>query len=274
VLLIKRVFDYLVWVMFFVLLILGGIIFVTDRTYPGDKLYSFKLKFEDFALVTSKILNKQVDFNIALVSKRSKEIAKILTPKNSGETLNRLDTQVELTADSISQIENPVEKKKAATKYIAKLTEVSSTLAEKKKEFVATPTNSVITPQVNVPQVQNNPTSPPTPIPTQTPTISPEVIEVSEQIDNTQETIEETIEEMTEIINQPTMQNVAPAPPIGTTQPTDTPTPTINSNSNNYDSVLQNSSDQKTGAQKEDQESTPIPTQDNTPIPTEIPVNN
>lgn len=269
--LIKKIFDYFVWVIFYVLLILGGIIFITDRTYPGDKLYSFKLKFEDFTLATSKILNKQVDFNIVLVSKRSKEIAKILTPKNSGETLNRLDTQVELTANSIFQIENTVEKKKAATKYIVKLTEVSSTLVEKKKEFVATPTNPVVTPQVNVLQVQNNPTSPPTP--TQTPTMSPEVIEVSQQIDDTQETIEETIEEMTEIVNQPTIQNVAPAPPI---QPTDTPTPTSSSKSNNYDSVLLNSSDKK-----EYQESTPIPTdiiqptiQDSTPIPTEIPVNN
>lgn len=261
--LIKKIFDYFVWVIFFVLLILGGIIFVTDRTYPGDKLYSFKLKFEDFALATSKVLNKQVDFNIVLVSKRSKEIAKILSPKNSGETLNRLDTQVELTANSISQIKNPVEKKKAATKYIVKLTEVSSTLVEKKKEFVATPTNPVVTLQVNVLQVQNNPTSP-----TQTPTMSPEVIGVSQQIDNTQETIEETIEEMTEIVNQPTMQNVAPVQPTSTTQPTDTPTPTSSSKSNNYDSVLQNSSDKKEGP-----ESTPT-IQDNTPIPTEVPVNN
>ena len=92
--LIKKVFDYFVWVMFFVLLVLGGIIFVTDRTYPGDNLYPFKLKFEDFVLATSKILNKQVDFSIDLVAKRSNEVAKILTPKNSEETLGRLDNQV------------------------------------------------------------------------------------------------------------------------------------------------------------------------------------
>lgn len=203
--------------MFFGLLLLGGIIFVSNRTYPGDDLYSFKLKFESFALATSKILNKQVDFSIDLVSRRSNEVAKILTPKNSEETLSRLDTQIESTAVSIAQISDPVEKKKAATKYITKLNEVSSVLSEKQKEFVAEPQSALqptVQPNTQQPsefkpteRVSQDilPSITPTSIPTSTP--APEIATVSEQLDNTQQTIQQAIDEMTDLA---TDNNFAP----------------------------------------------------------------
>jgi len=176
--------------MFFGLLLLGGTIYATERTYPGDYLYPFKLKFEGFVLATSKILNKQVDFSIDLVNRRSKEVAKILTPKNSAETLSRLDTQVELTAISISQMSDSVEKKKAAEKYIVKLNEVSSVLNEKQKEFVTPP------PVQQVQPPSNQPTTPPE--------------SVSQEIDSSQQTIEQTIEEMNIIVDQPAVQDEIP----------------------------------------------------------------
>ena len=174
----KKIFDYFVWVAFFGFLLLGVIIYITNTTYPGDKLYSFKLMFEDFTLATSKILNKQVDFSIDLVSKRSQEVAKILSSKNSQETLNRLDVQVELTAVSISQIPDPVERKKAAEEYIVKLNEASIILSEKEKELIGssttyspatnTSTNTEIqatpqpTTQTSVPESTGAPTAIPT----------------------------------------------------------------------------------------------------------------
>lgn len=176
--LIKKVFDYFVWVAFFGFLLLGVVIYVTNNTYPGDKMYPFKLKFEEFALLASKVLNKQVDFSIDLVSKRSQEVAKILSSKNSQETLNRLDVQVELTAVSISQIPDPVERKKAAEEYIVKLNEASIILSEKEKELLGssttyspatnTSTNTEIqatpqpTTQTSVPESTGAPTAIPT----------------------------------------------------------------------------------------------------------------
>lgn len=208
-LLIKKVFDYFVWLIFFGFLLLGGVIYATDRTYPGDYLYPFKLKFEDFALATSKILNNQVDFSIGLVVKRSNEATKILASRYGKDGLDRLDTQIELTAVSISQIADPIEKKKAAEKYIVKLNEVSAVLSEKQKDFVAAPPSSNITPQVNAQQAQKVPTLPAeqgstiTPLPE----ISSEISTVSQQIDNTQETIKQTIDEMTDLT---TTNNLAP----------------------------------------------------------------
>jgi len=238
---IKKVFDYVVWVAFFGFLLLGVVIYVTNNTYPGDKFYSFKLKFEEFVLLTSKVLNKQIDFSIDLVSKRSYEVAKILSPNNSAETLGRLDTQVELTAASITQISDPVEKKKAAEQYIVKLNEASTILSEKQKELntttaiisdnqpqpTETPSSSPTT------QQKTQPTSTPTPTaqstltepttaqqpiiqPTAIPTIQPTTIilptpttvpstsneNVTQQIINSQETIQQTIIEMQNLATQ------------------------------------------------------------------------
>ena len=207
--LIKKIFDYIVWVAFFGFLLLGVVIYITNNTYPGDKMYPFKLKFEEFTLLTSKILNKQIDFSIDLVSKRSYEVAKILSPNNSAETLSRLDTQVELTAASITQISDPIEKKKAAEQYIVKLNEASTILSEKQKEFNTTATTTS--------DNQSQPTEQPSPYPTtqqkiqstSTPTPAP--------------TTRSTQTEPT-TIQQPTVQPTA----IPTIQPTTIilPTPT------------------------------------------------
>lgn len=245
-LLIKKIFDYFIWVMFFGLLLLGGIIYVSNRTYPGNKLYPLKLKFEDFVLATSKVLNKQVDFSIDLVSRRSNEIAKILTPKNSVETLTRLDTQVESTAISISQISDPFEKKKAAEKYIVKLNEVSSVLSEKQKEFIVPP------------PIQQ--TQPP---PDQLTVSEP----ISQEINNSQQTIDQTIDEMNKIANQP-IQNVI-STPTSTPQPTNIPTPT--DISNNGDS--QNNSIQEDSPAPTSTPSQPI-IQESSFMPTDIPKDN
>lgn len=212
--LIKRVFDYFVWLLFFGLLLLGGVFYIADRTYPGDYLYPFKLKFESFELATSKILNKQVDFSIGLVVKRSNEVTKVLDSRYAKDGLDGLNTQVKLTSISISQISDPIEKKKAAEKYIVKLNEVSSALSEKQKELVVAPTSSnitpSITPQVNVQQAQNVTTKPTEQVSqNQTPTTSPlpETSTVSQQIDSTQETIQQAIDKMTDLT---TNNNITP----------------------------------------------------------------
>jgi len=144
-----------------------------------------------------------------LVSKRSQEVAKILSSKNSEETLNSLDTQVELTAVSISQIPDPVERKKAAEAYILKLNEASVILSEKEKELIGSSTtyspttsseiqptiaqNLQVTPLPTTTSTIYEPTAIP-PTPTSTP-VSTQT-NVSQQINNSQTTIQQTIAEM------------------------------------------------------------------------------
>lgn len=231
--LIKKVFDYSVWAIIVGFFLLAGIVYVNNQIYPGDNLYPFKLKFESFVLATSQILNKQVDFSIDLVIKRTNEVAKILTAKNSLETLGRLGTQVELTATSISQMSDPAEKKKAAEKYITKLNEVSSVLSEKQKEFVTTssstsitesepttqplitqtvtqlptiqPTTKSTTQSITQPPITRPTTQQPITQPTTTPEV--EIATVSEQIDNTQQTIQQTINEMASLTKNSQQKN-------------------------------------------------------------------
>lgn len=219
---IKKVFDYIVWVAFFGFLLLGVIIYITNTTYPGDKLYSFKLMFEDFTLATSKILNKQIDFSIDLVSKRSQEVAKILSSKNSEETLNRLDVQVELTAVSISQIPDPVERKKAAEEYIVKLNEASIILSEKEKELLGSSTTYSPTINTGIQTIPQPTTSSSITEPTPIPTITIQVI--------TQQPITQTT---VGPISEPTStQAVAQPTIVPTAVPTTTPTINIASTPN------------------------------------------
>lgn len=47
-LLIKKVVDYFIWVMFFVFLLFGVFVYVFSNTNPGDYLYPFKQNIEKF----------------------------------------------------------------------------------------------------------------------------------------------------------------------------------------------------------------------------------
>lgn len=241
---IKKIFDYFIWGLFGILLILGGIIYVTDRTYPGDRLYSFKLDFENFVLATSSILNKQVDVSIDMVMKRSDEFTKIWSSGYALAGLNRLNTQVDVTANSINQIQDPELKKLEAQRYIAKLDEVSAALSAKQTELAASstqnntgttsqivykpaqnvvyqPTGSQNTGQASQPS-HNQPSNSSTTTTTTTsssPTASTtSTSAVSQQINDTQQNIQQKIDQMTNLTTE-TESNTIP-----TTAPTEVPT--------------------------------------------------
>lgn len=252
---IKKIFDYSIWAIFGILLILGGIIYVTDRTYPGDRLYPFKLQFEDFVLATSKILNKQVDVSINMVMKRSDELTKVWSSGYALVGLNSLNSQVDMTANSINQIQDPELKKLEAERYIAKLDEVSAALREKQAALAAN-TNTVTSQTVGAPAqyvqnqlagtqqpasqviqpVQNsqgqtitsNTTSTSTnkpsagsgslPTPSPVPSSTSETSTLSQQLNDTQQNIQQTITQMTSLTTNDV--NVTPTEaPTATTAP-------------------------------------------------------
>ena len=197
---VKKVIDYGTWALFSVFFILSLLFYITRDSLPGDWLFGTKLGLERVLIATSSLLNKQVDFQIDFVSRRYREISKVLSSKYGLESLMRLDGQVVETADSIANIKDPEERKEAANKYIAELTFISAGLEQEQEKFVSTPPPTYYPPANNAP---------------------PETQAISDQIDNTQETIEETITDMNEIQLQDA--------PI---QPTATPTPTPDKRNN------------------------------------------
>ncbi len=46
--LIKKIFDYFVWLIFFAFLLLGIFVYLLNNARKGDYLYSAKLYFERF----------------------------------------------------------------------------------------------------------------------------------------------------------------------------------------------------------------------------------
>ncbi len=247
--LVKKIIDYGVWVVFFVFFGYSSLFYITKDALPGDRLYGTKLGVEKILIASSSLLYKQVDFQIDFVARRFSEVTKVLASKYGSESLQRLDGQVVETAETITNIKDPGQRKEAAAKYVAQLNYISSGLTEEKKKIVRyqpvsnqnqyvynpptttnTAANPYLPPATQPPQNQPENTYPtPTPIlitQTQTETIS-------NQIDQTQETIQETINNMNQIqlqdsivqptaIPTPTTEIVVPP----TTVPTKEPTPT------------------------------------------------
>ena len=49
-LLIKKIIDYSIWTIFIVFFLLGFVVYICNRTYPGDFFYPFKQNFVNFIL--------------------------------------------------------------------------------------------------------------------------------------------------------------------------------------------------------------------------------
>lgn len=254
---IRKFLDASTWVMFFAAVIFSFMTVVAQNALPGDSLYGFKLGYEKVMIASSRALNKQVDLQIDFVARRFDETTKVLASKHGGESLNRLNAEVESTAYTITMIEDPAEKKAAAKKYIAQLNVISSGLGQQKQNLAksspsyaapAQPANTQTNANTNSGSTTYNPSvrQPTTPIannnsgsisyPTATPTPAPtQGTGIIGAIDDTQQTIEETIEEMEQIAEQdttppPTPTNTpvpptnTPIPPTPTTEPTVAPT--------------------------------------------------
>ncbi|MBI5126865.1 hypothetical protein HZA76_00200 [Candidatus Roizmanbacteria bacterium] len=248
---VKKIIDYGVWVIFFVFFGYSSLFYVTKDSLPGDKLYGAKLAAEKILIASSSVLYKQVDFQINFVARRFDEVTKVLASKYGTESLERLDGQVVETAETITNIKDPVERKEAAAKYVAQLSSISSGLANEKQKIVSRPignqpqyvynapttntgTNSYSPPATQTPQNQpeNTYPTPTPPLITQTQSAS-----ISNQIDETQATIQETINDMNQIqLQDSTIQpTVTPTPTTEiivppTSVPTQPPTPTTSQN--------------------------------------------
>jgi hypothetical protein len=258
---LRKFLDASTWVVFFAAVIFSFMTVVAQNALPGDPLYGFKLGYEKVMIASSRALNKQVDLQIDFVARRFDESTKVLASKHGGESLNRLNAEVESTAYTITMIEDPAEKKAAAKKYIAQLNVISSGLGQQKINLAKNPpsnatyvaknnnqgspsqytnTNNNGGGAYNPPAYQptrapssNNSGSNiyPTAVPTSVPTQEPEIIGA---IDDTQQTIEDTIEEMEEIAQDttppptptdtPMPPTSTPIPPTPTTEPTAIPT--------------------------------------------------
>lgn len=221
--LFKKIADASIWVIFVICFILAILAFIARNAVPGDALFGLKLAFEQGLLASSKLLNKQVDVEIGFVSKRFNETTRVISSKYASESLNRLDTQVEVTANEIAQIEDPTQRQEAANKYIAELSQVSNALTQEKQKLQNTYYQPPTTIKNNTGSYSGQTTT--TNIaPTNSPQVaitSPQAPDVSQQIDNTQQTIQQTIDQMTQISTQSTTDIVAPTsePPTPTTPP-------------------------------------------------------
>lgn len=236
---LKKIIDYGTWVIFFLIFTYSLLYYVTRNAVPGDFLYPTKLGVERILIASSRIVYRSVDFEIGFVAMRFDEVSKVLASQYGQESLQRLDSQVTETADTISKIKDPKARKEAANKYIIQLSYISSGLEQEQRKITSTTQNNYYpAPTSSTPNLVYPTTPPPSSPP-------PNIIT---EIDNTQDIIKDTIDEMNEIqsnsanfdtdrtesIPTPTKKTTIPSPtqipPSPTSEPTDKPKKNLDNN--------------------------------------------
>ena len=207
----KKVLDYSVWIIFFGISLFVVLFLASSSAVPGDFLFGTKLGLEKVIIASSKLLNNQVDAQMSFLSSRLHETTKTINTQYASASFKRLDDQVDTTATTISMISDPVERKQAAQKYVAQLTDVSTVLSQEKQRYTNTSSTGTTT-------TSNNQTPTSTPQSTTSTTTS-----VTEQIDTTQANVTQTIEQMTQIQYADT-NTVATPTEVPTSVPTSVPT--------------------------------------------------
>lgn len=218
---LKKVLDYSVWAIFFGISIFVVLFLASANAVPGDALFGTKLGLEKVIIASSKILNNQVDAQMSFLSNRLHETTKTINTPYASASFKRLDDQVDTTATTISMISDPVERKQAAQKYVAQLTDVSTILSQEKQKYVSTTTSYAPTSTSNTITASKDNSLTPTPTPSQTTSSSSNSI--ATQIDTTQANVTQTIEQMTQIQYADTNTVTTPTE-TPTSVPTDVPT--------------------------------------------------
>lgn len=224
----KKIFDYGIWVVFFAISTYASLFYVTKDAIPGDFLYGTKLGVEKVLIASSSLLYRQVDFQIDFVTRRFDEVTKVLASQYGIDSLVRLDSQVVETAESIANIKDPNERKKAADKFITELSYISDKLDEEEEKYIqkTLTTNTIPT----VTPVDTRWYNPLAPQPTSGAIASSQ--NVVDQIDSTQNTISSTITSL-ETIKEQTNNSTGPTPTSSLQKTSEfkftetTPTPTM-----------------------------------------------
>ncbi len=215
----NKVFNTVLWVILFILLLPSSLAIASWNSLPGSRLFTTKLFMEQALVFLIPSTQVKGDLQIAYTERRFSEAKRLLSDKTSVQGLSYLDSQVDVTKDQILKAKDPVVKQQLAQKYVAKLREVNTQLEEQKQiaqsalapavstatptpvpTRTPTPTPATPTRETTAPRL-STPTPTSTPMPTPTPFIpppsaAPSTNDVVSQIDQTQDKIDKVIHDI------------------------------------------------------------------------------
>lgn len=164
---LKRFVNVTSWIIFFALLPVTILIFVSQNTIPGDLFYPVKRSLENAVLAAASVSPAtRAAFRTDLTTRRFDEAEKLLLASARVNGLKDFVTEIQAAQNEVSAISNPVKKQKLQEKiktsvieYEERLDAVRTQLVTREKAvFLPTDTPAII------------PTSAPISFPTSTPT--------------------------------------------------------------------------------------------------------
>jgi len=206
---IKNIIDSFTWMIFFFIIVLTGIVFISQKSVPGDSTYGVKLGFEKALVRASKVINSEITVQIELTKRRAAETQKVIASTHATESLNNLSQQVSTTEQTILTIQDPQKQQEAAVAFIKTLTNTQDVLETEKQQIQQTIPENLLPQEI----IQN------TPMPTNQMTISPTITQTTQPLP-------------TKIVQTPTAVLAQNTTPPQTTSQNTAPSPTFQAPSN------------------------------------------
>lgn len=164
----RKLFNISSWVVFFALLPLTVLIFLSQDSIPGDLFYPVKRSLENVILAAASVSPvTRAAFRTDLTETRFKEAQSLVVSKSNTSGLSTFIDDVESTKQEVASLKNDTERGKAEEKLISKIEEYQtglSTLQAKTEQNI---------PVTSIPPQAGGP-----PTPTQTPSPTPQVINI------------------------------------------------------------------------------------------------
>lgn len=207
----RKVFNMSSWIIFFALLPVTVLIFLSQDSIPGDLFYPVKRSMENVILAAASVNPAtRAAFRTDLTETRFKEAQGLIVSKSSASGLSTFIDDVQSTKQEVTNLKNDTQRIKAEEKFINKLEEyqigLSTLEAKTEQTIIAYQFQEALTPVPNLPSAtpaftptptptpvlssfKSQPTSRLTPVPTLTlaPTIEPTVFPQPENVQVTQQ---------------------------------------------------------------------------------------
>lgn len=176
---LRKFFNISSWIVFFALLPVTVLIFLSQNTVPGDLFYPVKRSMESVILAAASVSPAtRAAFRTDLTTRRFDEAEKLLLGASGTTGLKDFVTEIQAAQNEVSAISDPVKKEKLQQKIQTSVTEYEKRLDTVKVKLIAqeetnqlafVPTNTPIPVATSEPGEQPIPTNTPSPLSTSTP---------------------------------------------------------------------------------------------------------
>ncbi len=141
----RQYLDLTSWILLFLLAPFTVLVLLSQNSVPGDLVYPIKRGMENLILVAASVSpSSRIAFRTDLTERRFKEAQFLLVQKQDIRSLSDFVTEVQQAQQEISKVSDPLHKKEASEKLIAKIDIYQEQLVQIQNQVQAAPTSPVV----------------------------------------------------------------------------------------------------------------------------------